>query len=227
MLSDFLSLFYPVICLSCGKTLYKGEEIICTYCHYHLPKTNFHLDKDNPVARHFWGKVTIHSAASYYFFNKGEKVQHLIHQLKYKERKEIGVFIGKQYGHDLKEAPLFNEVDVIIPVPLHAKKKRKRGYNQSELFATGLAESMKKKLDVKILYRAKASKTQTKKSRFERWENVNEIFALKNKEKLSGKHILLVDDVITTGSTLEACTQVLLQLPDVKVSIATMACTQQ
>lgn len=227
MLGDFLSLFYPIICLACGKTLYKGEEIICTYCNYHLPKTNFHVDKDNPIIRHFWGKVSIHSAASYYFFNKGEKVQHLIHQLKYKGQKEIGVFIGKQYGHDLKGTPLFNEVDIIVPVPLHAKKKRKRGYNQSELFAMGLAESMKKELDVKTLYRARASETQTKKSRFERWKNVEEVFTLHDKEIFKGKHILLVDDVITTGSTLEACAQSLLQVPDVKVSIATIAYAQE
>ena len=223
MFDGLISLVYPSICMACGESLYKGEDILCTHCRYHLPKTNFHQDKDNPVIRHFWGKVNVHSAASYYFFNKGEKVQSLMHHFKYKGRKEIGLFLGEVYGTELNEAPLFNAIDVIIPVPLHRNKKLKRGYNQSELFAEGLAKSMNKQFDHKTLYRAKASETQTKKSRFQRWENVNEIFKLNDVEKLQGKHILLVDDVITTGSTLEACAEVLLQIPDIKISVVTIA----
>ena len=223
MFNSLLALVFPSVCAACGESLYKGEETLCTHCRYHLPKTNYHLDKDNPVIRHFWGKVNIYSAASYYFFNKGEKVQNLLHQLKYKGQKEIGIFIGEIYGVELIESPLFSLVDVIIPVPLHRKRKRKRGYNQSELFAEGLAKSMNKEFDFKTIYRAKVSESQTKKTRFERWENVNEIFKLNDTEKLTGKHLLLVDDVVTTGSTLEACATVLLQIPNVKISIATIA----
>ncbi len=159
-----------------------------------------------------------------YYFAKGGKVQHLLHQLKYKGIKEIGIYTGKLYGVTLKKSPFYTDVDVIIPVPLHPKKQRKRGYNQSEMFACGLAEAFSKPYDIKTLVRTYASETQTKKSRFRRWENVKEIFALKDHQHMINKHILLVDDVVTTGATLEACANMLLQIPGVKVSIATIAC---
>lgn len=190
---------------------------------YYLPKTNYHLNSENPIAKIFWGRVPIHSAAAFYSFNKGGKVQRLVHQLKYKGEKHIGVTIGRLYGYELNYCDDFNTVNTIIPVPLHAKKQKKRGYNQSDYFAEGLAESMNAETDLKTLYRAAESDSQTKKSRFNRWTNVESIFQLKNTENLEGKHILLVDDVITTGATLEACAQTLLKVPDVKVSIATMA----
>jgi ComF family protein len=222
---DFISLIYPRICYACGKSLYKYEKCLCTYCNYHLPKTNFHLDQDNSVSKLFWGKVNIFSAAAFYYYNKGTKVQHLIHQLKYKGHKEIGVYIGNIYGKELKKSVLFETVDVVIPVPLHPKKKMKRGFNQSEVFAAGLAEGMNILMDVKTLQRIYASETQTRKSRFARWENVKEIFSLKEPETLENKHILLVDDVITTGSTIEACAQILSAIPGIKISIAAIACT--
>jgi ComF family protein len=222
---DFISLIYPRICYACGKSLYKYEKCLCTYCIYHLPKTNFHLDRDNNVSKLFWGKVNIFSAAAFFYYSKGTKVQHLIHQLKYKGHKEIGVYIGNIYGKELKKSVLFETVDVVIPVPLHPKKKMKRGFNQSELFAAGLAESMNIILDVKTLCRTYASETQTRKSRFARWENVKEIFALNDPETLQHKHVLLVDDVITTGSTIEACAQIFSAIPGIRISIAAMACT--
>jgi ComF family protein len=223
MLNDFISLIFPEVCASCGNSLYKNEETICTWCVYHLPKTNFHLYNDNPIAKIFWGRINIHSAGAFYGFNKGGKVQHLIHQLKYKGRKEIGYTLGKLYGPDLKKAESFSTVNTVIPVPLHPKKIKKRGYNQSEAFASGLADSMAAEPDFSTLYRAKESESQTRKTRFNRWENVETIFRLSDAEKLSGKHILLVDDVVTTGATLEACAQTLGQIPDVKISIATIA----
>ena len=223
MLADFIALRFPNICASCGKSLYKNEHSICTYCSYYLPKTNFHLDSNNPVAKIFWGRVAVHSAASYYGFNKGGKVQHLVHQLKYKGQKHIGSTIGKWYGHELKYCDDFNTVNTVIPVPLHPKKQKRRGYNQSDPFAEGLAESMGAEADLKTLYRAHESTSQTKKSRFSRWQNVESIFQLKSTEPLQGKHVLLVDDVITTGATLEACAQTLLQVPEIKISIATIA----
>jgi ComF family protein len=223
MLNDFISLIFPQVCVSCGKSLYKNEHTICTYCIYHLPKTNYHLDNDNPIAKIFWGRINIYSAAAFYGFNKGGKVQHLIHQLKYKGRKEVGFTVGKLYGYELKECESFRTVDTIIPVPLHVKKIKKRGYNQSESFAEGLASSMEVNTDFKTLFRANESETQTKKSRFSRWQNVESIFQLREINSLQGKHILLVDDVITTGATLEACAQTLLQIPDIKISIVTIA----
>lgn len=223
MLKDFVSLIFPSICASCGKSLYKNEKSICTYCCYHLPKTNYHLQIENPITSIFWGRVSIYSAAAYFNFGKGGKVQHLIHELKYKGNQEVGITLGKMYGIDLLQSDLFKTVNVIIPVPLHKKKLKKRGYNQSECFAQGLTQSMNAETDLKTLFRAKASETQTKKSRFSRWKNVETIFQLKETKSLQGKHILLVDDVITTGATLEACAQTLLQIPDVKISIVTIA----
>ena len=223
ILDDFLSLIYPQVCASCGKTLYKNEKIICTFCNYHLPKTNFHLEKNNPVSEIFWGRVNIESAAACFYFSKGSKIQHLIHQFKYKGKKEIGIYLGKQYGLDLMDSPLFSSVDLVIPVPLHRIKQKKRGYNQSEQFAMGISQSMKIKMDTKLLYRKTASQTQTKKSRFKRWENVSEIFDVKQSESFQVKHILLVDDVITTGSTIEACANALYKIPNVRISVATIA----
>lgn len=223
MLKDFISLIFPKICVSCGKSLYKNEHSICTYCAYHLPKTNYHLDNENPVAKIFWGRTTIFSAAAFYNFNKGGQVQHLIHQLKYKGRSEVGVAVGKLYGYELMQSEYFKTVTIIIPVPLHPKRQKKRGYNQSDCFAEGLAKSMKAEADCKTLYRACESETQTKKSRFMRWKNVETIFQLRDLKTLEGKHVLLVDDVITTGATFEACAQTLLQVPGIKVSIAAIA----
>ncbi len=223
MLTDFIALIFPNTCAACGKSLHKNEQSICTYCAYHLPKTNFHLDSNNPVAKIFWGRIPIYSAASYYGFNKGGKVQHLIHQLKYKGQKHVGITVGKLYGHELSYCDDFNTVNTVIPVPLHPKKQKKRGYNQSDCFAEGLAQSMNAEADLKVLYRAVESDSQTKKSRFSRWQNVESVFQLQNTETLAGKHVLLVDDVITTGATLEACAQTLLQVPDIKVSIVAIA----
>jgi ComF family protein len=221
--NDFVSLFFPVVCVSCGKSLYKNENNICTYCLYHLPKSNFHLTNDNPVAKIFWGRINIQSAASFYAFNKGGKVQQLIHQLKYKGQQEVGVSLGKLYGYELRNSVDFKSVDLIIPVPLHTKRQRKRGYNQSACFAEGLAKTLHRPVDLSVLFRSAASETQTKKSRFTRWKNVESIFYTRNEQQVAHKHILLVDDVITTGATLEACAQTLLKIEGVKVSIATIA----
>jgi ComF family protein len=221
---DFFALFFPRICYSCENTLLKHEEVLCSYCLHQLPKTKFEAAEDNPIVRIFWGRVNINHASSMYYFSKGGKIQHLMHQLKYKGKKEIGLYLGKLYGESLQKSLFYKSVDVIIPVPLHPKRLRKRGYNQSEMFARGLSESFVKPFDVKTLVRTYASQTQTKKSRFKRWENVKEIFALKNHQHLTNKHILLVDDVVTTGATLDACAAMLLKIPGVKISIATIAC---
>ncbi|MCK6649934.1 MAG: ComF family protein [Bacteroidia bacterium] len=223
MLNDFISLIYPKNCASCGNSLFKHEECLCTFCRYHLPKTNFHLQTGNPVEKLFWGRADLVSAAAYYAFGKGGKVQHLIHQLKYNGKKEIGLTIGKLYGHELKQSRKYETVDTIIPVPLHDKKKKKRGYNQSEYFAEGLSKSLNISTDTTTLIRGNESETQTKKSKYSRWQNVESIFHVVEPGKLENKHILLVDDVVTTGSTLEACALTLLKIPNVKVSVATIA----
>lgn len=223
LFEDFLSLIYPRICMSCGKSLFKYEHCICTFCMYHLPRTNFHLEEDNAVSRLFWGKAPVHSAASLFFFYKGGRVQQLMHQLKYKGQKDIGIFLGKLYGKELLKSPLFNTVKYIVPVPMHPKKEKIRGYNQSEIFACGLSQSMKIPVDTKTLIKTTKTETQTKKSRFSRWENVKEVFEMKDYDHFANKHVLLVDDVITTGSTLESCILNLLKVHGIKISVASLA----
>ena len=221
-IDHLVNLFYPNVCQSCGNSLKQQEEIICLSCVLQLPKTGFHMHEENPVSRVFWGRVNIKAATSFLFFSKQGKVQNLIHQLKYRRQKEVGVELGKLFGIDLQKSPLFTNIDFIIPVPLHPKKLRKRGYNQSLVIAEGLSKSM----DVEIftgLQRKIHSSTQTKKSRYERWENVKDIFEVVNATALENKSILLIDDVLTTGATLEACATVLSEVPNITISIATLA----
>ena len=221
---DFISLFYPNLCESCGQPLARGEDVICAECQFALPQTHYHEEKSNAIEKHFWGRVEIFRAASYYFFQKGSKIQHLIHQLKYKGKKEVGVKLGKMYGNELKNNEDFNSTNVILPVPLHRSMEMKRGYNQVNLFCQGLSESMNIPWLRNVLIRTRITETQTHKSRFERWENVGSVFQIKDAAPIEGKHVLLCDDVITTGSTLEACARSILEIPGVKVSIATIAC---
>ena len=218
-----LNLFYPKLCAACGTPLLQQEKYVCTQCLYYLPKTNYHYTDENPVEKVFWGRAEINAATAYYFFEKESRFAKIIHQLKYRGNKEIGIEMGKIFGAELKESSRFNEVDLIIPVPLHWKKLKKRGYNQSEYIASGIAESMGIPIDTKTLYRAVETETQTRKSRYERWENVENIFRLRSVDKIAGKHILLIDDVITTGATLESCATTLLKENNTKVSLATLA----
>ena len=222
--SDFVALFYPQLCCGCGNPLQKGEEVICTLCRHYLPKTYYHIERDNPIEKHFWGRVDIHRAAACYFFQKGSRVQHLIHQLKYKGKTEAGIAIGKIYGHDLLESVDYRTVDLIVPVPLHKSKEILRTYNQADLFSEGLSIAMSKPWSKHALQRIAATETQTHKTKFERWQNVGTVFKVAYPEMLAGKHVMIVDDVITTGSTLEACAQIILSIPETKVSIATIAC---
>ncbi len=221
--NSFLQLFYPNLCLACGNELPHGKEIICISCQYYLPKTNFHKDKENPFTERFWGRVNIESAAALYFFSKGGRTQELIHNLKYLGKKEIGVKLGEVYGSILKESPHFKSVDCILPVPLHPKKERMRGFNQSTVFAQGLSKTMEIPFYNNVLVRTVHTKTQTKKSRLDRVANVGEKFQLKNSNKVIGKHVMIVDDVVTTGATLESCAVNLEGLEGTKVSLVTIA----
>lgn len=222
-IDDFVSLIYPKICAICGNSLWRSEEIICQKCDYHLPKTNFHLEADNPVSLLFRGRTNIETATAYLYFNKGNSVQLLIHKLKYKGRKDIGVMLGNRYGRYLKDIPLFKDISLILPVPLHKKKFSQRGFNQSEQFGIGLSEVMGIPMDTNRLVRIKATETQTRKSRFMRWENVSDTFIAQNLHELAGLHVMVVDDVITTGATLEACIQAIIPAPRIKISVVAIA----
>lgn len=222
-ISDFFGLFFPDLCVTCGKRLISQEKYICFECWNDIPLTNFHLKPDNKVSQLFWGRVDILYATSFFAYKKGSKYQQIIHFVKYKGLKELGFETGKKFGYQLLESPEFAEIDILIPVPLHPKKKKKRGYNQSEWIALGIAEVVKKPVNTTALYRRVFTLTQTKRNRYERWQNVEDVFGLNNPKAIENKHVLLIDDVVTTGATLEACAINLLNQPGVKVSIATLA----
>lgn len=192
-------------------------------CLADLPVTNFHNEYNNKVAQLFWGRVNITHATAYFPYKKGSKYQQIIHAIKYRGMKEFGFEIGKRFGFELKETSNFRTVDLLVPVPLHPRKQKIRGYNQSEWIARGIANILDLPVITNNLIRKVHTSTQTKKNRFERWQNVEEIFDIENPEFFTGKHILLIDDVVTTGATLEACAYNLLKIDDVNVSIATLA----
>lgn len=223
---DFYSLLYPRICACCGNSLWRHEETLCDLCDHHLPKTNYQLELENPVSRIFWGRVELVTASAYLHFNKGNRAQKLIHQLKYKGRKDVGIRMGRDFGRLLKHSPFYNDVGVIIPVPLHKRKYMQRGYNQSELFAEGLARSMGVPVEARNMVRTRETSTQTRKSRFHRWENVADLFVLEDPHRLRNAHVLLVDDVITTGATLEAAAAAFREIPGVRISFAAIAATR-
>lgn len=223
LLSCFLEVLFPKICFLCGRCLVVGEDSICLTCLWETPKTNYHLQKDNPIEKRFWGKIPVEFASSYLFFEKELSVQKLMHLLKYKGEKEIGLLLGRYFGAELRVANLCSDIDLIVPVPLHKNRMRKRGYNQSEWIAKGLSDALKKPLDTTTLIRTIENPTQTHKGVFERWENTLGVFKVLDKSQFEKKHILLIDDVLTTGSTLEACAQSILQVAETKISIVTLA----
>ena len=220
---DLVSLCFPDLCVCCNNNLYRGETLICMKCLHRLPKNDMHYEKGNILEKKFWGKADVERVTSFLRYIKKSDVQRLINKLKYKGEKEIGVFLGKYAAAELVDNDVFGSVDVIVPVPLHKSKYRKRGYNQSRCIADGMAEIMGIPVDEGNLYRAVENPTQTRKSTYERWENTKGIFELTDGSLFDGKHILLVDDVLTTGSTLIACVEAIREKSNAKISVFTLA----
>ncbi len=221
-LNAFTELFFPRICYGCGAHLFSSEQEVCKRCLRKLPRTGFELVDNDPVSQIFWGRVKLEKATSLYYYRKGEMLQQLLHRLKYKGNYRMGQVLGVQMGNVFKQSGFMVGIDMIIPVPLHKKKLKLRGYNQSEHIAIGLSQSTGVEVEKNSLLRTVHTESQTRKGRFERWENVSNIFSVANPELLNGKHVLIIDDVVTTGATLEACVQALLQDSSVKVSVATV-----
>jgi ComF family protein len=206
MVNEFIHLFFPRICPGCSEALLRNEHLVCLSCFLQLPQTGFHQSPfDNPVHRLFWGRVPIYAASAFLYFRKSGVIQQLMHALKYENQPEIGTFLGAEYGKTIAEENPFHSANLILPVPLHPKREKQRGYNQSECFASGLSASLCLETNNRILVRNDFKGSQTKKSRFERWQNVESVFAVTNNKAIENKHVLLVDDVVTTGATIEAC----------------------
>ena len=227
LINSILELFYPSICAACGTSLFRWEHLVCTRCRNFLPHTGYERNEENPLAQLFYGRVRLKAVTSCFFFSKEGKVQHLIHELKYKGNRDAGVFLGQELGKTIKDAPLFQDIDYLIPVPLHPKREKKRGYNQSMVIAHGVSEVTDIQIGVDFLIRSVNTATQTHKSKEERWQNVKDIFELRHAERLEGKYVLLIDDVLTTGATLEACAHLLSSVPGITISCATAACAGQ
>jgi competence protein ComFC len=223
---DFFHLFYPKLCVNCEKQLLQNEIVLCTFCRHDLPLTNFTSYRDNKVVKTFYGRIAVEKGFSLLFFRKKGITKKIIHELKYRGNEEIGVFFGNWLGEILLENNQFSDIDYLIPVPLHSKKLKERGYNQVTKFGETLSYHLKTPMIADNLIRTSASKTQTLKARFERFNNTDTIFHLKDPSIFIGKHVLLIDDIVTTGATLEACAKEIQKAEGVKISILTMAFTE-
>ena len=221
--NDLLHLFFPKLCMLCQTPLVGGEDHICLKCLCDLPRTGHNFLEENPATYLFGGKVPVYHEAAFLHYEKGGHVQQLIHSLKYHDNREIGFRLGRMAGLRYQKAILSDRPDLLLPVPLHPKKRKQRGYNQSEWIARGLNTLLKLPIDTTSLRRTKETETQTHKQTYDRWLNMQDIFSVVDREALAGKHILLIDDVITTGSTIGACAEALLTIPGVRVSVLAIA----
>ena len=226
MFQSIINLFFPKVCSGCNSFLLTNENVICTICRHDIPLTNHHLIADNDAFKKFYGRLPVLHASALFYFHKKGIVQQLIHNLKYKGHEEIGTILGEWYAEELKTIDLFQTVDQIIPVPLHRRKLKERGYNQVTAFGKALSSSLNLDFNNSILVRNIYSKTQSKKNLLGRTEGIETIFDVSFTEKDHNKHFLLIDDVITTGSTLEACSRALLKIPGARISIVCMAMAQ-
>lgn len=220
---DFISLIYPRSCICCDNLLLKSEEFICNPCFINLPQSKFEAENESELDKLFYGRVPVQKAGAFLIFEKSGKVQKILHSIKYNGNKRLAFRVGQWYGEKLKEYNVFVMADCIVPVPLHPKKQKQRGFNQSEEFAKGLSDSLHIPVVNDNLIRVEFTSTQTKKSKAERWENVKDKFELMYPERLENKTILLVDDVITTGATLDACYQALNSAKEIKLSVISLA----
>ena len=223
MFKSIINLFFPPVCAGCHSFLVSNENVICTICRHNIPLTNHHLNPKNEAFKKFYGRIPVKYTSALLYFHKKGIVQELIHNLKYKGQEDIGTVLGEWYAHDLKNSEIIQSVDEIIPVPLHKRKLRERGYNQVTNFGTTLSSSLNITYNPNLLVRNVYSKTQSRKSFLNRSEGIDTIFNVVFTEKDHDKHFLLIDDVITTGSTLEACSNALLKIPGAKISIICMA----
>src|SRR5450432_129182 len=222
---SLVHLFFPFTCCGCGSDLLAEHSLFCIYCQASMPLTRFEFFPANPIEKIFWGRTEIEAATAHMYFTSGSVVQHSLHLLKYKGRKEIGIFFGQGMGKLLKQSLRFQNCEIIIPLPLFAAREKKRGYNQATMIATGISRQLEIPVVPDAVIRIKKTATQTHKSRIQRWENMEATFRIRDPRKIQGKHILLVDDVVTTGASLEACARALLEVPGLKVSIACLAHT--
>jgi ComF family protein len=221
---NFINLFFPRLCIACSEPITFDEVCICLNCQADLPETDFHLSKKNPFTDRFDGRVVIETAAALFFFTKKSKTQHLIHQIKYADKREAAFELGRFFGQKLRTQAHFQTIDCIIPVPMHPKKRVIRGFNQAEFFANGLAETMLIPVNTTALQKTKMTETQTKKTRLERLQNTEDVFVLTDPSVFNHKNILIVDDVMTSGATLEGCANTIwAKTPDVTINFATIA----
>src|SRR6266487_794712 len=220
--NSFLHLLFPHVCNGCGSDILNEESLLCMRCISELPETNFHLHPNNPVEKIFWGRIPLVSATAQYYFSKETRMQHLMHQFKYKGNKDLGKQLGYLMGNDLLQSHRFKNIHALIPLPLFAAKEKRRGYNQAAVLCEGIAEILRIEILNDAIIRTQHTETQTKKGRVERWQNIEGKFELINPGEIRNKNILLVDDVITTGATLEACGQELIKATDVGLSVATL-----
>jgi ComF family protein len=223
--SDVIHLLYPHVCAGCGSDMADDRQLICSHCISALPVTGFSEHRLNPVEKMFRGRIEIVTASAHVYFTKQSIVQHLLHRLKYRGDKEVGLMIGRMMGKKLKMCELLDDVHAIIPLPLHHKKQKTRGYNQAELICNGISEEMNIPVLNDVVIRNRKTETQTHKSRMDRWQNIENRFELLNGAQMKPGHILLVDDVVTTGATLESCGRALLSAEGIRLSIATFAYT--
>jgi ComF family protein len=223
--TDLLNLLFPRLCNGCGKYLVRGEKNICLSCFHDLPFTDYHLHADNRAAKQFWGRLPCHAVMAMLYFKKGSRVQQLMHRLKYNGQTELGLELGQLVGERLKQSSNFSGIDFVIPVPLHKRRERLRGYNQSKCIADGIAERLQVPVLTHVLIKPVSTASQTRKGRFSRYENLKSVFEVRDLQIIRDKHVLLVDDVITTGATLEACGLALFAAGISSLSIATVAFT--
>ncbi|NLE33800.1 MAG: ComF family protein [Bacteroidales bacterium] len=224
---DFISLFLPRLCLTCRSQLVRGEEVLCTECLLAMARTDFHSRRDNMLEQAFWGRCMVERAAAFSVYNRGSRIRKLIHLLKYSGRQDIGRLLGGLYGSYLVSGGFMEGIDILIPVPLDPARERRRGYNQSHCIAEGIASHCNLPVRSDILVRTGRSGSQTRRGRYERWENVEGLFAVRRPGDIKGRHLIVVDDVITTGSTIEACVNALHDAGDVKVSVVALAVAQK